>query len=325
MRRAITVSRGSYDTAEIVVAKIKDGAFEGRGECCPIAHYGWSADEVLLEIEAFAGSCSALSRAGLLASMPAGPARNAIDCALWDLETARSGRSAWELAGLVPPDRQATAMTIVLASPEDMAEQARAFADFQLLKLKLNADEPAEAIRMVRAARPDAILTVDANEGWSVAELEALYRVFEDERVALVEQPLPAGSDEELERSTCPVPICADESFHSTADLEAAARKYQYVNIKLDKCGGLTEALRIVEMAPGYGLRCMVGCMFATSLAIAPALLIAGRCDFADLDGPLHLREDRGLDGFRIQNGEYLTGSSRIWGAGSKVAHDDEQ
>jgi L-alanine-DL-glutamate epimerase-like enolase superfamily enzyme len=314
MARPVAVSRGAYAHADLVVVTLSDDGLTGRGECSPIAHYGWSAAQTVAEIEALSAELPRLSRQALQHRLPPGPTRNAIDCALWDLEAKRAGVSVWELAGIAPPDRQPTAMTLVMSDAADMARQAAKHAAFSTLKLKLGAEGAAEAIRAVRAARPDARLSIDANEGWSMAHMEALYPLFVEAGVAMVEQPLPAHGDAGLAATDAPVPLCADESFHHLGDLARVAGLYDYVNIKLDKCGGLTEALAILESAPAHGLKCMVGCMFATSLAVAPALLVAAGCDFVDLDGPLHLSSDR-RDAFALANGAYLTQSSALWGA----------
>lgn len=316
MGRPVSVSRGSYAEHDIVVVTLTEGSRRGRGECCAIAHFGLSAAETVAEIMAVASRLdSNTTRADLLTLLPPGPARNGLDCALWDLEAARTGRSAWSLAGLQPPDRVATAMTLSLGSPADMAAQARSRAAFSTLKLKLGREDPVACVRAVREARPDARLTVDANEAWSSALLHDLLPAFAALEVAMVEQPVRAGEDGALEALKGHVPLCADESFHAAPDLARIASAYDWVNIKLDKCGGLTAALDIIEQAPRYGLQCMVGCMFATSLAIAPALIAASRCAIADLDAPLHFASDR-KDGYQIETGEYLVSSSTLWGSG---------
>lgn len=253
------------------------------------------------------------TRADLLSLMPPGPARNGIDCALWDLEAQRTGRSVWSLAGVEQPDRVETAITLLLAPPEDMAEQARTRAGFSTLKLKLGSGDPAGCVRAVRAARPDARLAIDANEAWSAAELAALAPAFAQAGAVLIEQPLPAREDSALAGASRVIPLCADESFHSIDDLPRLAGVYDWVNIKLDKCGGLTAALAIIQAAPRFGVRCMVGCMFATSLAVAPAMVAGSLCDLADLDGPLHLTGDR-EGAFQLDNGAYIVGSGRLWG-----------
>ncbi len=314
MSRPVTVSRGAYGDHDIIVVTVTDAGYVGRGECCALAHYGLSAKQTIAEIEGAAKALPAQStREDLLALLPPGPARNGIDCAMWDLESKRKGKSVWALAELTQPARVDTAVTVVLSTPEDMAEQALRWSAHSTLKLKLGGNDAAACLRAVRAARPDAHLAVDANEAWRPEQFMALWPVLEETGVMLIEQPLRSGEDISMPRQGAPAPICADESFHSLRDLELVKGRYDYINIKLDKCGGLTEALRIVEAAPRYGLRCMVGCMFATSLAIAPALVVASVCDFADLDGPLHITNDR-AGGFRVTSGAYETNSSQLWG-----------
>jgi L-alanine-DL-glutamate epimerase-like enolase superfamily enzyme len=313
MKRPIVVSRGSYPDHEIVVVEVADS--EGRvgvGECCPIAHYGESGAKVCADLAALSLPDS-LSREHLLDLLPPGPARNGLDCALWDLEAKRTGSSVWRLAGIAAPERQATALTLMMAPPEDMAAQARDAAGFHTLKLKLGPDDPGRAIAAVRQARPDATLAVDANEGWTMPQLRSLLPVLRSHGVVMVEQPLPASDDTELDRDDFSVALCADESFHSSADLARVARGYAYVNIKLDKCGGLTEALRIVEACRNHSLKAMVGCMFATSLATAPALVVAARCDFADLDGALLIANDR-PGALALDGDAYVPKSSSLWG-----------
>lgn len=315
MARPVAVSRGSYPEHDVVVVTLSDGSFRGRGECCAIAHFGLSAEQTVSDIDAASGWIDhGTTREDLLSLLPAGPARNGLDCAMWDLEAARAKQSVWALAGMAEPERAPTAVTILLDSPEDMAAQAVARSAFATLKLKLGGADAEASVRAVRAARPDARLTIDANEAWTTDQLRALLPVFAELGVALVEQPVPAALDGALDSLRGIVPLCADESFHTIDDLEHVAQRYDWVNIKLDKCGGLTAALAIIDAAPAHGLSCMVGCMFATSLAIAPAMIAASRCTVADLDGPLHLATDRD-DPFRLENGAYVVDSSSIWGA----------
>jgi L-Ala-D/L-Glu epimerase len=318
MARPVAVSRGAYPEHDIVVVTVSDGAHVGRGECCAIAHFGLSAEKTMSEIAAASQWIGPkTTRADLLALMPAGPARNGLDCALWDLESTRTGRSVWELAGLAMPARASTAVTILLASPEDMAAQARSRAGFSTLKLKLGQGDPEGCVRAVRAARPDAKLTIDANEAWSAQSLASLTPVFLEIGVAFVEQPCPASDDATLPTGQRALPLCADESFHTIDDLARVALHFDWINIKLDKCGGLTAALEIIAAAPSYGLNSMVGCMFATSLAVAPAMVAASRCALADLDGPLHLATDR-EDAFHCADGAYIVDSTAIWGRGDR-------
>ena len=294
IRGGFTISRGSKHEAVVVVAAIADRSLIGRGECVPYARYGESVEAVAGAIEACAGAVAeGLTRAKLQSLLPPGAARNALDCALWDLEAKRSGKRAAELAGLPPLHPVTTAFTLSLGAPEAMAAKAREACHYPLLKLKLGGDGDKERLRAVREAVPQARLIVDANEAWQPHDVESLLAATAAEGVELVEQPLPAGNDGLLAQIERPVPVCADESVHDSASLEALSSRYDAVNIKLDKTGGLTEALRTAALARALGLKIMVGSMVATSLAIAPALLLAQEADFVDLDGPLLLARDR--------------------------------
>lgn len=314
MKDPIVVSRGTYSQAQLVVVELTRNGVTGRGECCPTAHYGESVDSVCEQIRGMRSELQqGLSRQQLLESLPPGAARNGIDCALWDLECKQEGVSIWDKLGLQKPERLATAMTVVLGETDKMAEKAREFQAFSTLKLKLGPLHNAQNLRAVRAVRPDARLSIDPNEGWTSELTQDLAPVLDEVGIALIEQPLPAAADQPLENMALPAPLCADESFHSSADLPQMHGRYRYVNIKLDKCGGLTEALNILELAPKYDLIPMVGCMFGTSLAMAPALVVASQCSFVDLDAPLHFSADRD-DNYTIKNGEYLLNSSSVWG-----------
>jgi L-alanine-DL-glutamate epimerase-like enolase superfamily enzyme len=289
-----TISRGSKHEAVVVVAEISDGVHAGRGECVPYGRYGETAEGVVAAIEACAGAVAhGLSRADLQSLLPPGAARNALDCALWDLEAKRSGRRAAELAGLPQLHPVTTAFTLSLGSPEAMAAKAREASFYPLLKLKLGGDGDKERLRAVREAAPGARLIADANEAWQPHDVESLLAAAAAEGVELVEQPLPAGRDDVLAAIERPVSVCADESVHDSASLDGLVGRYDAVNIKLDKAGGLTEALRTAERARALGLKIMVGSMVATSLAIAPALLLAQEAEWVDLDGPLLLASDR--------------------------------
>ncbi|MCW5691122.1 MAG: dipeptide epimerase [Pseudolabrys sp.] len=295
---SFTISRGAKTEAVVVVASLHDGAVTGRGECVPYARYGESVESVSAAIERMRGPLAAgLDRAGLQQAMPAGAARNALDCAFWDLEAKRSGRRAWQLAGLAEPQPLTTAFTISLGEPAAMAAAAAAAAARPLLKIKLGGDETKggdpSRIAAVRAAAPNATLVVDANEGWREERLAANLAACAAAGVVLVEQPLPEDRDDALLHLARPIPVCADESAHDRASLAALRNKYDAVNIKLDKAGGLTEALAMAEAAKQAGLTIMAGCMVATSLAMAPAVLLAQRARFTDLDGPLLLARDR--------------------------------
>ncbi|MGZ5863428.1 MAG: N-acetyl-D-Glu racemase DgcA [Methyloceanibacter sp.] len=289
-----TISRGSKHEALVVVASITDGIHTGRGESVPYARYGESVDGVVAAIQTCASAvANGLTRAGLASLLPAGAARNALDCALWDLEAERSGKRAAELAGLPPLHSVMTAFTLSLSSPEAMAAKACEASGYPLLKLKLGGDGDKERMRAVREAVPRARLIVDANEAWQPHDTESLLATAAAEGVELVEQPLPAGNDDLLAHIERSAAVCADESVHDSVSLEALPGRYDAVNIKLDKTGGLTEALMVAERARALGLKIMVGSMVATSLATAPALLLAQEADWVDLDGPLLLTHDR--------------------------------
>jgi len=315
IRGGFTISRGSKTEAVVVVASVSDGRHHtGRGECVPYARYGESVEGVEAAIEACARPiANGLSRAGLATLLPAGAARNALDCALWDLEAKRSGRSAAALAGIGRLHPVPTAFTISLAAPETMAARARAASAHPLLKLKLGGEGDAERLLAVRAAVPQTRLIADANEAWQPHETESLLAIAAAVCVELVEQPLPAGNDDLLQHIKRPVPVCADESVHDRASLETIAERYDAVNIKLDKTGGLTEALLVAARARALGLKIMVGSMVATSLAMAPALLLAQDADFVDLDGPLLLARDR-VPGLTYDAGQVFPPEPELWG-----------
>jgi L-alanine-DL-glutamate epimerase-like enolase superfamily enzyme len=294
IRGGFTISRGSKHEAVVVVASIADGRLTGRGECVPYARYDESTEAVVTAIEACTSAVgNGLTRAKLQSLLPPGAARNALDCALWDLEAKRSGKRVAELAGLAPLHPVTTAFTLSLGSPEAMAAKAREAGHYPLLKLKLGGDGDKERLRAVREAVPQARLIVDANEAWQPHDAESFLAAAAAEGVELVEQPLPAGNDALLAQIERPVPVCADESVHDSASLEALSSRYDAVNIKLDKTGGLTEALLVAKRAREFDLKIMVGSMVSTSLAIAPALLLAQEANWVDLDGPLLLESDR--------------------------------
>jgi L-alanine-DL-glutamate epimerase-like enolase superfamily enzyme len=312
IRGAFAISRGAKTKATVVVAEISDGNLRGRGECVPYGRYGETVEGVIAAIEELSQPIAAgLDRAGLQTALPAGAARNALDCALWDLEAKRAGRRAWEIAGLPRPEPVLTAYTISLGTPAAMAEAA-AKAAYPLLKLKLGGDGDLARLAAVRAAAPNVRLIVDANEAWRPENLAENLAACAMAGVELVEQPLPAGADQALAMRR-PVPICADESVHDRASLAALAGKYDAVNIKLDKAGGLTEALMLADAAAAAGLQLMVGCMVGTSLGIAPAFLLARRAAFVDLDGPLLLSRDR-PEGLRYDGTQVFPPDPALWG-----------
>jgi L-alanine-DL-glutamate epimerase-like enolase superfamily enzyme len=300
--------------ADIVVVEAHDGAHVGQGEGAPYARYGESVDSVTEQIASIAAAfAKGLTRAELQEALPAGAARNAVDCALWDLEAKQSGRSVAELAGAHAPSELITAVTISLDEPARMAEAAAAVATAPLLKVKVDARDPLAAVAAVRAAAPASRLIVDANESWTPALLNGLLPHLAKLGVALLEQPIPAADDAALAGLAPPVPICADEAAHTSADLERVRSRYQGVNIKLDKTGGLTEALAMRQRALDLGLALMIGCMVSTSLSIAPALLLAEGADFVDLDGPWWLARDRD-SAMQFRDGRLLAPQGG-WGA----------
>ncbi|MBD3624585.1 MAG: dipeptide epimerase, partial [Rhodobacteraceae bacterium] len=272
------------------VVVTRDG-ITGQGECVPYQRYGESVESVIAQIQ---GLPAGLDRQALQSALPPGAARNAVDCALWDWEAKASGTPVWQLAGLDAPMSVVTAFTLSLGAPDAMRDQAARHAQHPLLKVKLGGGaEDVARIEAVRAGAPQARIIVDANEGWTVAEYQRLAPVFQDLGVEMVEQPFPAGDDAALAGMDRPLPVCADEACHDRASLPGLTDKYDMVNIKLDKTGGLTEAIALRDAARDAGFRVMVGCMVGTSLAMAPALLVAQGAEVVDLDGPLLLAEDR--------------------------------
>jgi L-alanine-DL-glutamate epimerase-like enolase superfamily enzyme len=311
---SFTISRGSKTTASVVTCRISHDGFAGIGECVPYGRYGETIDSVIAEIEAIRSEIEAdVDREGLLSAMKAGAARNAVDCALWDLEAKSSGKRAFVLANLAEPAPLTTAYTISLGEPQAMAAQAAQHAHRALLKIKVGTADDASRIRAVRAAAPDSAIILDANEGWTEANLAHHFGVCAGEGVALIEQPLPAGQDSLLASVSRPVPVCADESVHKTEDLSKLAGLYDAVNIKLDKTGGLTEALRMRDAARALNLKIMVGCMVGTSLAMAPAVLLAQGAEFVDLDGALLLSRDR-EPGLRYEASKVFPPLAALWG-----------
>lgn len=290
LAQVFTISRGSRTEAKVLTVRITDGDAVGMGECVPYARYGETLESVTAQIKGLSGR---LTREGLYDLLPAGAARNAVDCALWDLEAKQTGTPVWELAGLATPKPEITAYTLSLDTPEQMREQAAKNAFRPLLKIKLGTPDDMPRLEAVRAGAPESTIIVDANEGWSAEVYADLAPHLVRLGVALVEQPLPAGEDDALIGMDRPVPVCADESCHDRASLPALKGKYDVVNIKLDKTGGLTEALALRDAALAEGFDVMVGCMVGSSLAMAPAVLVAQGAKIVDLDGPLLLAEDR--------------------------------
>jgi L-alanine-DL-glutamate epimerase-like enolase superfamily enzyme len=308
------IARGSKTVAETIVAEIKSGALSGRGEAVPYARYGESVEGSLAALEDMQDYVTAgLDRVSLRRAMPPGAARNALDAALWDLEAKETDTSIWELAGIDEPRPLTTAFTLSLDTPERMAAAAIENALRPLLKLKLGGAGDVERVRAVRQAAPNAQIIVDANESWTEDQLVEFGAALAELGVLLIEQPLPEGRDDALALLPHPAPICADESCHASDGVAALAGRYDCVNIKLDKTGGLTEALLVCETARAHGLKIMVGCMVAGSLAMAPALVLAQRADFVDLDGPLLLARDR-QPGLRYEGSIVYPPKPNLWG-----------
>lgn len=290
LAQVFTISRGSRTEAKVLTVRVQNGDHVGWGECVPYARYDETLESVTDEIM---GLPNDITRAALYDLLPAGAARNAVDCALWDLEAKRAGKRAWELAGLTAPGPEITAYTLSLAEPAEMQAQAAKNAHRPLLKIKLGTPDDMPRLEAVRAGAPTSRIIVDANEGWSAEVYADLAPHLVRLGVDLVEQPLPAGEDDALIGMDRPVPVCADESCHDRTSLPKLKGKYDVVNIKLDKTGGLTEALALREAALAEGYQVMVGCMVGSSLAMAPATLVAQGAMVTDLDGPLLLAEDR--------------------------------
>jgi L-alanine-DL-glutamate epimerase-like enolase superfamily enzyme len=314
LAKPFAISRGTKTHADVVVAEIVEGAARGRGEAVPYPRYGETVDGVVAAVEAMAGAvANGIEPEALLDAMPAGAARNALDVALWELRTKTEGKTVWRLAGIDAPRPLTTAYTLGLDTPQAMAQVAAENAYRPLLKLKLGGEDDLDRVAAVRAAAPGVTLIVDANEAWTVEQYQRLAPTLRQARVALIEQPLPADADEALGAIDRPVPVCADESCHTTADLDRLAGRYDLVNIKLDKAGGLTEGLRLVRAARERGFGVMVGCMVGTSLAIAPALVLAQEADYVDLDGPLLLARDR-QPGLRYDGSTVYPPKPNLWG-----------
>ncbi|HEX2215674.1 MAG TPA: N-acetyl-D-Glu racemase DgcA [Xanthobacteraceae bacterium] len=311
---AFTIARGSRTEAVVVVAELRDGDHVGRGECVPYARYGETVESVVTAIEAQRSALAdGIDRRALQTAMPPGAARNALDCALWDLEAKRANLSAHLIAGLPGPRPLVTAYTISLADPATMAAAAAQAAARPLLKIKLGGEGDSARIHAVRAAAPGAELIVDANEGWTPENIAANLEACARAGVTLIEQPLPADNDEALATVSRPLPVCADESVHDRASLPGLHGKYDAINVKLDKAGGLTEALALALEAERLGFGLMVGCMLATSLSMAPAMLVAQRARLVDLDGPLLLARDR-AEGLRYEGSLVYPPARALWG-----------
>lgn len=322
LAQTFTISRGAKTTADVVVVELSRDGCVGRGECVPYPRYNESVagtidalESLRPQVEAGLDGSTELAevRAALQRALPPGAARNALDCALWDLEAKLSSRPVYELAGLAAPRPISTAYTLSLDDPETMGRAAAQHADRPLLKIKLAGRDDLDRVAAIRANAPDSTLIVDANEGWSADQVEPLSAALARLGVALIEQPLPAAQHALLAEFEHPVPFCADESCHTAADLAELISRYECVNLKLDKTGGFSEGLRLAAEARACGLDLMVGCMIATSLAMAPAVLLAQQARFVDLDGPLLLQKDR-EHGLRYEGSLLHPPHPQLWG-----------
>ncbi|HVJ56088.1 MAG TPA: N-acetyl-D-Glu racemase DgcA [Aliidongia sp.] len=315
LSKPFTIARGDKAEARTVYVEILDRSLRGRGECVPYPRYGETVESVIEAIEQVAPALETgmITRRSLRRAMPPGAARNGVDLALWDFDAKRTASSAWQIGALDVPHRVVTAFTISLDTPEAMAAAAIEEAHRPLLKLKLGAEGDLDRVQAVRQAVPRARLIVDANEGWTPGELERYLPKLADAGVELVEQPLRAEEDEALARIARSIPICADESCHTREDLERLAGRYDAINIKLDKAGGMSEALALLEAGREAGFKIMIGCMVGSSLAVAPAVLLAQDADWVDLDAPLLLKRDR-QPGLRYDGSMLYPPSVSLWG-----------
>ena len=313
LKQVFRISRGERSEAQVMVVTVSDGQHTGRGEAVPIKRYNQTTASVLAQIESVKGEKN-LDRHRLQKLLPAGAARNAIDCALWDLEAKTSGKRAWDFANVPMKPEVETSFTISLDSAEKMGAAAKASANAPILKLKLGGDDADRArVEAVRAAAPKSRLIIDANESWSPAHYQKIIPALKRLGVELIEQPFPADADEILEKLDRPIPVCADESCHTGADLSRLTNRYEMINVKLDKTGGLTEGLHLCERARESGFKLLIGCMVGTSLSMAPARVVASVADYVDLDGPLLLARDREY-GLNYHDGKIGIPSRSLWG-----------
>jgi L-alanine-DL-glutamate epimerase-like enolase superfamily enzyme len=313
LKQPFRISRGSRTEARLVAVTVSNGKHTGHGEGVPLARYNQSITSVLAQIESTKSEKN-LDRHSLQELLPAGAARNALDCALWDLEAKTSGKRVWELANIPIISEVETSFTISLDVPEKMAEAAKANAKLPILKLKLGGDHLDLArVEAVHEVASDARLLIDANESWSPQHYQKIVPALKRLGVELIEQPFPANADEILETLDHPIPVCADESCHSIADLPRLTNRYEAVNVKLDKTGGLTEALRLCQCAGKNGFKLLIGCMVCTSLGIAPARVLANATHWVDLDGPLLVARDR-ENGLSYQNAKIAMPRVELWG-----------
>jgi len=312
MTQPFVIAGHRYDDADVVVVELRAGDAIGRGEASPTSYYGETVDSVLAQLDRMLATLATDPWDRLHDTLPPGAARNAIDCAMWDLRAKIAGRPVWELAGLPRWQSVRTAFTIGIDTPAGMADRARA-CGHEVIKLKLGEGDDVACVEAVRAALPGAVIAVDANQAWDAAQLAEFMPHLARLGVVMIEQPLPRHADAALAAMARPVPVCADESCHVAADVAGLRDRYDMVNVKLDKTGGLTEAIRLVGRAREQGMGLMIGCMEATSLAIAPALLLAPQCAIVDLDGPLLIGHDR-PHGLAYASGRVHPPSPALWG-----------
>lgn len=312
IRGAFRIARGAKSEAAVVLVEVKHDGHMGRGECVPYARFGDTVSDAVNTLRKVATSGAPLDRNQIQSMLPAGAARNALDCALWDLEAKMKHKPVWQLAGLPPPTPSRTGFTISLGTPEEMARAANEARDWPLLKLKLDAENIGERLAAVRENAPSSDIIIDANESWTMSVLEEILS-SPPQGVVLIEQPLPANADQNLSRFEPSILLCTDESAHTAADLAHLKQKYQAINIKLDKCGGLTEAIHMAQQAKAMGFDIMLGCMVATSLAMAPAMMLTPLASWVDLDGPALLSRDR-QPPLSYRQGSVFPPSPELWG-----------
>jgi len=313
LKKAFRISRGAKKSAEVVTVELIERGLKGRGEAVPYARYGESVQSVLEQIDAIKNDLqNGISNVNLNTLLPAGAARNAVDCALWDLESKNTDTPVWKLLEREEPKNVKTAMTISLDKPEIMAKDVTSYGNQKLIKIKLDSKFVLESVSRIRSVAPQARIIIDANESWTAEQLKVWQSDLHKMKVDLIEQPLPAGEDNALSEFEHLIPICADESFHTSEDIKRMNGLYDCVNIKLDKTGGLTEGLKCIEKASENNLIVMLGCMIASSLSMAPALLLASDASFVDLDGPFFLKED--VIPSLINTSGILCYSSELWG-----------
>jgi len=312
MRAPFAITGHVFTGSDLLHVRLSENGASGQGEGTGIYYFSETGESMLAQAESIRSELErGADRVMLRKLLPVGGARNAIDCALWDLEAKQSGKSIWELTGITPT-KVVTFETVGIGSLEEMADSARQL-DSPRIKIKLDGEDPVERVRAVREARPDALIVVDVNQGWTFKQLQEMAPRLRDLGVAMIEQPLPRGGDEELEGYRSPVPLCADESCIDTSEFPQAARRYRIINIKLDKTGGLTEALDLADIAQAQGLDLMVGNMMGTSLAMAPGYVVAQLCTYADLDGALYLTRDR-EHAMRYEHGVISPPTPALWG-----------